>query len=474
MRSLRDIPITLGPDGQYHAKVTVGRKANGQLDRRHRQGVTEAEVKAKLRELFRQMDSGTLGKAGRAPTVQEWFTHWLDEIAPHGRKKLAPTTIHGYRSKCRNWIFPHIGAWRLDALDTDHLDALYAAMRKAGMADAHILQVHAIVRRGLAIAQQRGKVHRNVAKMIDSPGTARPKRTPLATASARAIIAQVDGRRTRARWYVGLSIGPRQGETLGLCWSQVDLDAGTVTIAWQLQRLPWQHGCDDPHRCGATAGKGGASLHRMKPCPRPRDKTIRCARHRGTRACPPLCGKGCTRHAAHCPQREGGGLVLRRPKTWESDPVPRVVGLPTHVVAALREHRVQQRAEKRHAGTAWRRFPHPDGGLADFVFQQPDGAPIDPRQDWGEFQDILMAAGMPRERVHAMRHTAATMMIDLGVDIAVVQEVLGHRQIQTTRGYATVRAAATARAAEKIDGALFGASVTDLVTEREKRRPAAG
>jgi integrase len=474
VRSLRDIPITLGPDGLYHAKVSVGHKANGQLDRRHRSGQTEREVKDKLRELFRKLDSGTLSKAGRAPTVAEWFDHWLTEIAPHGRRSLAPTTVNGYRSKCRNWIFPHLGQWRLDALDTDHLDALYKAMRKAGMAEAHMLQVHAILRRGLTIAQQRGKVHRNVAKMIDPPGTARPHRTPLSTTAAQAIVAEVMTRRNAPRWLTGIAIGPRQGEALGLCWPAIDTKAGTVEIGWQLQRLPWQHGCEDPRRCGATSGPGGTSRHRTRPCPKPRDSSKRCARHAGARGCPVLCPKDCTRHAAQCPQRRDGGLVLRRPKTWEHNPVPRVVGLPTFVVAALREHKDAQRAEKRHAGTAWRQFPHPDGGLADFVFRQPDGAPIDPRQDWGEFQDILRAAGQEPARVHSLRHTAATTAVDLGVGIEIVQEMLGHAQVQTTRGYQTVRAAATGRAAEKIGEALFGATVTDLVTERAKRRKATG
>lgn len=474
MRSLRDIPITLGTDGLYHAKVAVGHKANGSLDRRHRSGATEREVKDKLRELFRQLDSGTLGKAGRAPTVAEWFTHWLDEIAPHGRKKLAPRTIDGYRSKCRNWVFPHLGAWRLDALDTDHLDALYKAMRKAGKAEAHILQVHAIIRRGLTVAQQRGKATRNVAKGIDSPATARPHRTPLSTSAARAIVAEVVSRRNAPRWLVGMAIGPRQGEALGLCWPALDLDAGTVEIGWQLQRLTWQHGCADPHRCGATSGLNGTSRHRTKPCPKPRDKTKRCAQHTSANGCPPLCTADCTRHAIACPKRHGGGLVLRRPKTWEHNPIPRVVGLPSFVVNALREHKELQRAEKKHAGSQWRQFPHPDGGLADFVFRQVDGAPIDPRQDWAEFQDILRAAGQQPTRIHSLRHTAATTAVDLGVGIEIVQEMLGHSQVQTTRGYQTVRAAATGLAAEKIGEALFGATVTDLVTERKRRRPAAG
>ena len=471
--SWRDIPITLGPDGLYHAKVTVGRLQNGKLDRRHRSGHTVKEVQAKLRTVFADLDSGTLAKAGKIPTVESWFTHWLAEIAPVGRKALSPTTLQGYRSYCRNWIYPHLGQLHLDTVEPESLDALYAAMRRAGRADSTLLQVHAILRRGLGVAVVRKKVNRNVAAMIDPPGTARPHRTPLEMATAKAIITVASGRRNAARWLVGLTIGPRQGEALGLCWPMVDLDAGTVDICWQLQRLAWQHGCADPHRCGSTGGKGGRSLHRFTACrvagrgPR----KGRCVLHPGVKGCPAPCAKTCTKHASKCPQRHGGGLVLRRPKTWnEESPVPHVIALAPQVVDALRDHRQRQREERMAARNAWRRFPHPAGGEADFVFRQEDGAPIDPRQDWGEFQAILIEAGMDRARVHALRHTAATMLLELGTELAVVQETLGHASPQTTRGYTTVRTASTATAQKKIGDALFGAPVTDLVTERRKRR----
>ena len=465
MATWREVPITQGPDGLYHAKATVGRRANGQLDRRHRSGRSEAEVRRKLRELFKEVDAGTVRRPGRAPTVTEWFTTWLTDIAPYGRRALAPRSLSDYWSKCRNWIFPHLGGIRLDALDPDHLDALYAAMRRAGKAESHVLKVHAILRRGLGIAQLRGRTVRNVALLVETPGGGAPQRTPIDTDVIHAIVDVARQRRNAARWLVGLCIGSRQGEALGLCWPTVDLDEGTVDVAWQLQRLPWQHGCDDPHVCGR-------GRHRFKPCRAANRGAFkgRCSRHTGPRGCPPVCTKDCKKHASSCPRRRGGGLALRRPKTWRPGSAPRVVALPDELVVMLREHRRDQAAERLAAGTAWRRMAHPEGGEADLVFRQVDGAPIDPRQDWQEWQDILTAAGVKGSRVHAMRHTAATLLIDNGVDIAVIQEVLGHADIRTTRGYATVRTEATRGAARKIGGAVFGRPVTDLVTERQVRR----
>ncbi|GED86433.1 hypothetical protein TNCT6_35180 [Streptomyces sp. 6-11-2] len=69
-------------------------------------------------------------------------------------------------------------------------------------------------------------------------------------------------------------MGFRQGETLGLHWSYVDLEAELFRPEWLLQRLTWRHGCDDPHVCGGR-------LHRFEPCPPD------CITHKGyKRGCP--------------------------------------------------------------------------------------------------------------------------------------------------------------------------------------------
>jgi integrase len=52
------------------------------------------------------------------------------------------------------------------------------------------------------------------------------------------------------RWSIGLALGTRQGEALGLHWTYVDLDKDLVKIWWKPQRTTWRHGCADPHACG--------------------------------------------------------------------------------------------------------------------------------------------------------------------------------------------------------------------------------
>lgn len=50
----------------------------------------------------------------------------------------------------------------------------------------------------------------------------------------------------------------------------------------------------------------------------------------------------------------------------------------------------------------------------------------------------MRAIGATHVRAHRLRHRFATALLDAGVDIAVVAELLGHESIETTRGYAAV------------------------------------
>jgi hypothetical protein len=105
-RPNRRSSISLGKDGIWHGWVTVGVKADGSADRRHRKGRTEAEVTRKVRELESQRESGYVSKPGRAPSLAEWMTEYLDVLCERLvlSEKMAPRTLADYRSKTRNWI----------------------------------------------------------------------------------------------------------------------------------------------------------------------------------------------------------------------------------------------------------------------------------------------------------------------------------------------------------------------------------
>jgi integrase len=114
-------------------------------------------------------------------------------------------------------------------------------------------------------------------------------------------------------------------------------------------------------------------------------------------------------------------LILVEPKSKQSR---RTVELVEHTAAILSAHRRRQAAELQVAGADW-----DDRGL---VFTTPTGEPLHPRNVGDTFRRLLPRIGLPRVRLHDLRHTAATLLLSWGQHPKVVQEMLGHSTIAIT------------------------------------------
>ena len=114
--------------------------------------------------------------------------------------------------------------------------------------------------------------------------------------------------------------------------------------------------------------------------------------------------------------RPGEGFHLVPPKTARSR---RIVPLPNAVVDALKLRREQQETDRLAAGIEfWE-----DWGL---IFTTRFGTPLSPRNDYREFQRLVAAASLRHVRLHDLRHTSASLMLDQGVSPHVVMETI-HR-----------------------------------------------
>jgi integrase len=103
------------------------------------------------------------------------------------------------------------------------------------------------------------------------------------------------------------------------------------------------------------------------------------------------------------------------------------------------------------------------------VFVTPKGLPINGSWFTKHFQALLLKAGLPRMRLHDMRHGAASLLVDAGAHPRVAQELLMHAPGSkvTMERYAHVTAVQQRQAADLLDGALSGGdeeSVTESVT----------
>jgi integrase len=151
--------------------------------------------------------------------------------------------------------------------------------------------------------------------------------------------------------------------------------------------------------------------HHIKACPAP------CDRH--AKRCPTPCRRGCRLHAQFCPDRTGGEWTFREPKGGA-----RTIVIPPPLIPLLKEAQRKQRKARMAAGKAWEDW--------DLCFANSLGRPIEPRDDWADWKWLCRAAAVRDARLHDARHTAATLLLEQGVDIRVVQEILGHSTLAVT------------------------------------------
>jgi integrase len=117
--------------------------------------------------------------------------------------------------------------------------------------------------------------------------------------------------------------------------------------------------------------------------------------------------------------RVGGGVVFRQRKGKGK----LTLQCPPALLELLKEHRKKQAAERLRAGGAWTD--------QDLVFATRHGGPIERTEDWRSWKAILRQAQVRDAGVHDALHTAATLLIEQGVHIRVVQEALGHTRVTT-------------------------------------------
>ncbi|MBM9621324.1 tyrosine-type recombinase/integrase [Streptomyces zhihengii] len=388
--------IYLGKDGKWHGRVTVGVRDDGSPDRRHVERKTRTEVAAAVRELEKARDAKTVRKPGRAWTVSTWLTHWIDHVAPLG---VSDNTTAGYGVAVRKHLIPGLGAHRLDRLKPEHIEAFYAKMQANGSKPATAHQAHRTLRTALNEAVRRGHLGQNPVRLAKAPKSGEYEVEPYNIREVQRLLKAADQHRNSARWAVALALGLRQGEALGLVWEDVDLEGGFLVVRRSRNRPKYSHGCAQP------------------------------------------CGR---KGAGYCPDRRRTNAESSKTKSRAGR---RAVGLPAQLVDLLRSHLNAQQEERRTAGDRW-----VDGGL---VFPDECGRSPSHRRDWSEWKALLAEAQVRDGRLHDARHTAATVLLILGVPERAVMGLMGWSTTAMAARYQHMVDAVRTDIARQVDGLIW-------------------
>jgi integrase len=388
--------IYFGSDGYWHGRVTVGVRDDGKPDRRHVMSkVSEAEVIKKVRALEKQRDEGKVRKAGRTWTVKTWLLHWVEEIA---KPSVRENTYAGYEVAVRVHLIPGLGAHRLDKLEPEHLERFYSKMQANGSKPATAHQAHRTIRTALNHAMRRGHVTRNVATLAVPPRIEEEEVEPYDIEEVQRLLSEAAKLRNSTRWSIALALGLRQGEALGLRWSDVDLKAGVLRVRKNRLRPKYLHGC----------------------------------------------GGDCGRKPGYCKQRVRKNEDTANTKSRAGR---RVIGVPDELLRLLELHRTEQERERRIAAQEWRE--------TGFVFTSPFGEPLAPSTDYDAWKQLLAAAKVRDGRLHDARHTAATVLLILGVPERVVMQIMGWSSTAMAARYQHVTGGILADVAQRVGGLIW-------------------
>ena len=332
---------------------------------------TESEAKRWLTSVYSDLDRGTLVEPSKL-TVAAYLAQWLETIDVRvSTGELRPTTRLGYGIVVDRYIVPDIGAVPLQRLTTAELDALYARLLSSGR----------LQREGGLSARSVRYVH-TVLRMALAAAVRKglvQRNVADVAEPPKAKTAKRDAEQARGAWAVGelaRFLAHTHDHRLHPAFR---LAAMTGMRRGELLGLRWQD-------VDLEAGRLTVA------------QTLVAPRYR---------------------------LAISEPKTGQSR---RTVDLDLETVAVLKEHRKRQAEERLAFGPGWGDHPLAD----DLVFRSEDGTPVTPALFSQSFDTQTKAAGLPRIRLHDLRHGHAIQLRDAGVPAEVISKRLGHASVAFT------------------------------------------
>jgi integrase len=382
-------------DGRWRAAVSAGKDANGKPKRVVFTKPTRHEVKDELTKALENQRIGLPIVTEKQP-LRQFLADWLDQVVKPG---VRPKTHRTYADIVKLHIGPGLGDVPLGKLSPQQVREFLNMKLASGLSPRTVKHLLVTLRGALAVATKDGQIPRNVAALVDPPHVPRSEIKAFNPEQARAFLDATKGSRLEAAFTAAVALGLRQGEILGLQWSDVNLETASLTVRTALQRV-------------------NKKLTQVEP------------------------------KSPHS----------RRP-----------IHLPAVCISILARHKASQDRERDWAGCRWKE--------TGFVFTTRIGTPMDARDLLRDFYRITKPKAKKGEQApklafpainfHALRHSAATLLLAQGVSPRYIAELLGHSQVSfTMQTYAHVLPEVQKEVATKMDEILVPKPVAARVANK--------
>lgn len=231
--------------------IVVDLPRDSETNKRRQKSVTirgsKKDAEKELARLINEIETGIYINTEKI-TVADYLKKWLEFT----RQSIEPSTYRCYKVAVEQHIIPVLGNIQLAKLQPMHIQEYYAKDLESGRRDnkksvsrklsaTTIAMHHRILHRALKQAVKWQLIARNPAEAAEPPKAAKKEMIIPSEKEIRNLVFSFKGTVYFLPVFLAITTGMRMGEILGLTWSDVDLNKGTVHVRQTLyQRTPGQ------------------------------------------------------------------------------------------------------------------------------------------------------------------------------------------------------------------------------------------
>lgn len=225
--------------GKYYVKsekkskwfyvITLGKDENGKRIQHKKRGFkSKTEAKNQLMLAQNSLANGAhvyASKVTYGMYLMEWFNN--------RRSYLGSQTVKVNEQFIKNHIIPSLGKIPLDKLNTLQIKEFVSILQKKELADSTIRRIFNIVNSSLNAAEKEQLIPKNFASLMsDKPKVKKKALQVWDISEVQSFLKTAKDSNTRyyIAFHLALTTGMRQGEILGLRWSDIDFERKIISV----------------------------------------------------------------------------------------------------------------------------------------------------------------------------------------------------------------------------------------------------